>query len=447
MLAFLLFAWLLFGDRFERARELDLVKVVTLRAQEITSASASGQLVKSSAGELSFEGPTLFQASGWVEPDPFLIRATTLYSGVVAAVHVLEGERVKQGQLLATLVREDAELDLQTAQAQRAEAKASLAGSAANLSASEAFLESKRREVTAALARLNELVDESTRLTQAGRDVFRESQIRQAAFRVESQQAMVEATRAKVVEAEAQREQRQAAVELAKAKLARAEAEIARRELALARTQVTSPVDGRIQRLYAAPGKKRMLAMDDPESATIATLYQPERLQARIDVPLEEAAQLVIGRPVRLRSTLLPDQVFEGRVSRIDGQADIQRNTLQAKVEILNPADRLRPEMLCRAEFLAAPKVSGDGAISAPASPGRVALYLPESALVGSGREISAWVVDASGKHLERRELRLGDERRDGHVRVLDGLRPGDVVVNHPPGDLEADEPVRNVER
>lgn len=447
MAAFLLLAWLLFGDRFERGREVGLVKVVTMRAQETASTPAVENAAEASAAELSFDGPTLFQASGWVEPDPLMLRATTLYSGVVESVHVLEGERVRKGQHLATMVPEDAELDLQTAEAQLAEVRASLAGNAADLKASEAFLESKRREVAAAVARLNELADESDRLTQAGKDVFRESQIRQAALRVESQQAVVEATRSKVNEAEAQMNRREAAVDLAKANLARAEAEVGRRELALDRTRIYSPVDGRIQKLYAAPGKKRMLEMDDPESATIATLYQPEHLQARIDVPLEEAAQLVIGQPVRLRSTLLPDRVFEGRVTRIDGQADIQRNTLQAKVEILDPADKLRPEMLCRAEFLAPPQVSENQTTTISERSGRVALYLPESALIDSGDAVAAWALDASGERVERRELRLGDERRDGHVRVLEGLRPGDFVVNDPPGELEAGERVERGER
>lgn len=439
--AFLLLAWLLFGDRFETGREVELVKVVTIRSQAVADATTAAKAAE--ADELSFDGATLFQASGWVEPDPLILRATTLYSGVVEAVHVLEGERVSKGQLLATMVQDDAKLDLATAEAQLAEAKAALGSSEAAIQANEAFLESKGREVAAAEARRNELKDESDRLSQAGKDVFRESQIRQAALRVESQEAVVDATRSKVKEAEAQLARSLSALDLAKANLARAEAEVGRRELALERTRILSPVDGRIQRLFAAPGKKRMLGMDDPESATIATLYQPEHLQARIDVPLEEAAQLVIGQPVRLRSTLLPDRTFEGRVTRIDGEADLQRNTLQAKVEILNPADKLRPEMLCRAEFLpAATSASAPGNTRAAASD-RVAQYLPETAIIGNGADAFAWLLDTSGEQFEKRALRLGQERRDGHRLVLDGLRPGDLAVNNPPADLEVGERVK----
>jgi len=67
--AFLLLAFLLFGDRFERGRELELVKVVTLRAGDAASETARA----SAPQRLSYEGPALFQASGWIEADPLPI--------------------------------------------------------------------------------------------------------------------------------------------------------------------------------------------------------------------------------------------------------------------------------------------------------------------------------------------------------------------------------------
>lgn len=445
--AFVLLIFWLFGDRFERGREVELIKVVTVRAQDSANTSKKNTASVVAVDELSYEGAILFQASGWIEPDPLLVRATTLYSGVVDTVEVLEGERVEKGQLLATMVAEDAELDLQTAMAELANAEARLANALAELEANDAMVESRRREVVADEARLNELKDESDRLKLAGKESIGESRIVQSALQVESQVAVVDSSRAKVKEAQAQLSKGESSIEQAKANIARANAEVGRRQLAVDRTRIVSPIDGRIQKLYAAPGKKRMLEMDDAESATIATLYDPEKLQARIDVPLEEAAQLVIGQAVRLRSSLLPDRVFKGRVTRIDGEADLQRNTLQAKVQILDPADKLRPEMLCRAEFLPQSGGAQQGSLSSTESSGRIALYLPETAIVGSGQSISAWVVDASGKQIEDRELRLGGERRDGHVRVLEGLRPGDLVVDNPASDLVTGERVKNVER
>ena len=93
-----------------------------------------------------------------------------------------------------------------------------------------------------------------------------------------------------------------------------------------------------------------MLASDNPKSAVIVEIYDPEELQARIDVPLRGsiAADWTAGYP---DPDLLPDTKFTGEVTRIAGEADLQRNTLQAKVRLDEPDSRLRPAMLVRAAF------------------------------------------------------------------------------------------------
>ena len=65
----------------------------------------------------------IFQASGWIEPDPYPIRIPSLYDGVVEDVLVLEGEIVRKGQKLVTLINEDAKIALMLAKAQLEEAK------------------------------------------------------------------------------------------------------------------------------------------------------------------------------------------------------------------------------------------------------------------------------------------------------------------------------------
>jgi RND family efflux transporter MFP subunit len=436
--AFVLLAWLLFGDRFERARPVDLLKVVTMRASAKTPESAPET---KSGDELSFEGSTLFQASGWIESDPLPIRVTTLYSGVVDKVHVLQGEMVKQGQVLALMVDEDARLNLQQAKADLAQAKAELEQRKSTVAATEAALQTLAKEIAAAESRGAELTDQFERLEKAGKDVFRESEISQAKLRVSTQERTIEALQSSENELKARLRSDRAATQAALARVDNVKVNVDRRQLDLDRTQVRSPVDGRIQELYAAPGIKRMLNMDGLETATIAKVFQPESLQARIDVPLEEAAQLRIGQPVRLRSTLLPNQNFKGQVTRIDGQADIQRNTLQAKVKLLNPDDQLRPEMLCRAEFLSGGQNGGSSAKLTPSS--RAAIYVPEAVLEGSGRERTVWALGADGERVELRNVVVDLNPREGHLRVLEGLRPGDFVVQNPPSDLEAGERVK----
>ena len=65
------------------------------------------------------------------------------------------------------------------------------------------------------------------------------------------------------------------------------------------------------------------------------------------------------AKPPKSAAACFPTSVFEGEVTRITGEADLQRNTSQAKVRITDPIDQLRPEMLCRVEFLGNSSAAG----------------------------------------------------------------------------------------
>jgi multidrug efflux pump subunit AcrA (membrane-fusion protein) len=140
-----------------------------------------------------------------------------------------------------------------------------------------------------------------------------------------------------------------------------------------------------------------------------------------VDVPLADAAGLNLGQSAKIRCSLLPDRVFSGEVTRITGEADIQRNTLQAKVRIQDPIDELRPEMLCRVEFFGKTTASGPVA-------GALATWIPQTSLTGN----SVWVCDPESRRVTRRAVQSTSETRDGFVRISEGLRPGEQVVLSP---------------
>jgi RND family efflux transporter MFP subunit len=436
IVAFVLLLALLFGERFVPARPVQLESVVTQRSQQVAPAASTTQPSSTDV----YGGTVVFQASGWIEADPLPIRVAALNDGFVDTVHVLEGEPVHKGQLLVKLVDDDARLDLDSATAVSGQRAAAFTELQAKVRATQAGLQRLVEEVEIEQARLEELRDDATRLDSAGAQSVSQQEISQSRLRVLTQQAVIQALKANRGELEAELAAREAAVLRAQHELNAAKTDLARKQLALDRMQIRSPIDGIIQQLYVSPGKKRFAMMDDPESATIAKLFMPDALQARIDVPLEEAAQLHLGQAVRLRSVFLQNQIFEGRVSRIEGQADLQRNTLQAKVELLNTADGLRPEMLCRAEFLAPPSDSNN---SATPSSDRAAVYVPTTALFEHDDQPAVWTLDVSGKRVNLQMLQVAAEIRDGYQRVLEGLKPGARVVVNPPADLEEGDRIR----
>lgn len=425
---------LLFGKRLMPAIAVKTAPVVTIRAGEELSAEISSASNKG-AVQLTGKGELLFQASGWVEPDPYTVYVPTLVNGVIDRVLVLEGQEVKKGQLLATLVDDDAKLDLNSAKQKYDAFQKKIHAHCTEFGVIDAEITAANGKILAVKAALNEARDNVARLTKLKKGAVSEQLIVKARLAVEMQMAKLAEAEAEIPKLEARKVTLTAQKENMESVLQELAVARDRAQLALDRTQIKSSMDGVVLSLHAAPGKKRMLDMDSPTSAVIVELYNPKKLQARIDVPLNEAAALSAGQTVELVSDLLPNKIFSGVVTRISGQADLQRNTLQAKVAISNPDPRLRPDMLVRAKFFSTGKANDASQNGNTAtSNNRLALYVLESALVS---DTQVWVVSTE-MTAEMRSITLGKSSKDGHRLVLTGLRSGESVILPPHDQLKA---------
>lgn len=425
--------FLLFGERFDSGLPVKVETIVTTKSQSAAVGTEQIGPTEGLAVDLWSE-PVSFQASGWIEPGPYPIQVSALVDGFIEEVLVLEGESVKRGQVIARLLREDFELDLATAQGELDSARAEAEANEKAILAVDARIATRRKEVRAGRLKLLELEDRRDRLVDVSEGAVSAEEVRQSELRVQTFRGELDALEISAVELVSERARLVAMRAAYQAKIRSGETELARRQLALDRTEIRAPVDGVVMRLFAVPGRKRMMSTDDIDSSTIATLYQPDRLQVRIDVPLGEAAAVFPGQAVRIRSDFLPGEMILGTVSHRTGEADLQRNTLQVKVLLKEPDSRLRPEMLCRAEFLQSPR--GSEAQAGERS-GRVIFYVPVRALFDlEGAEARVWVVDRDGERIESRALTLGSEERGGYRFVTAGLQPGDRVVLDPTAEL-----------
>ena len=431
LLGFIVILISLFGDRLLPAVEVKTARVVTLRKADGTAPTQSPDTTGNGKGQL-LKGQLKFQASGWIEPDPYVTYVPALINGVVKSVYVLEGQMVKQGDLLTTLIDDDAKLDLIEAQQNITSLKATIIAHCKGIDISNAELEAAKNKVVTAKAHLSDALDNLRRLKRIEDGAIPKQQLMQAALKVEQQQAVLAESETEIPRIQARLEQINEERLAMDSKVDQLETVRARAQLALDRTKITSPVDGMILHLHAAPGKKRMLDMDDPKSAVIVELYDPEKLQARVDVPLNEAAGLMVGQHVELLTDLLPETIFKGKVTRITGEADLQRNTLQAKIEITNPDPRLRPEMLVRAKFFGSDDAAGS-ASNPSANSQRLSIYVPESAVASSNL---VWVVSPDNRAISR-TVKLGTEVRDGHRLVISGLKSGEQVILPPHDQLD----------
>ena len=432
-------------------------------------------------------GTVTVQAPGWLEPDPHPYYVPALANGVVEEVLVLEGDRVKKDQVLARLISDDAQLSLQRAEAELLQRQSALRGTQAELTAAEqeldslversrdaAFAEAALAEARAAIkktradialerARLMEIRDEYERKSKLIEShAVSEATVARLSLRVDAQQASVDAALAQETVLGAKRDQAEADLQAARANLALlieerrdvalAEAAVAtagasvmlaeavrgEAALRLARMEVRSPVDGIILRRLVSPGS--MLTNEGLElSSHLFLIYDPRHLQVRVDVPLADAAQVVVGQKAEITVEVLPDRTFTGRLTRLVHEADLQKNTVEVKVAIENPTSELKPEMLARVRFL--------GRDDQSAGSTRERAFAPRALIQqGENGALSALVVtslvDDVGR-VEQRSITLGTRRIDDWVEIDAGLQVGDLLVFDPNTNLEPGDRVR----
>ncbi len=417
-------------------------------------------------------GGATVQAPGWLEADPFYTACTALTDGVVEQMLALAGESVEAGQVVARLVSEDAELALASAEADLATAEAELAVAEAEVRAARTDwqnpIERQRAvsvwraalaETEAELAQLPALIDvDQAKLERLTEELSRARRAleRGGATDIEviildkqaaAQAATVEAIRrreailiarrdrlaAEVVAAARNAELRvdeRRAVDIAEAARQRAEAGVMRARtrrdearLRLDRMTIRAPISGHVQRRLKLPGDKIMLATDEPHSAHLLHLYDPKRLQVRVDVPLADAAGIAVGQACEVVVEILPDVTFAGEVTRITHEADLQKNTLQVKVRVVDPSPLLKPEMLTRVRFLSRTGARPKGA----------ALLVPTDCLTLDAQTDAAqvWAIrDRNGRRGRCVPVPVTVvETSGGWATVRGGLVEGDLVA------------------
>ncbi len=431
-------------DALVRATAVEVVPVVVKSTTESSAAS-------------------VVQAPGWVEADPYPIGVSALTDGIIKDVFVLEGQAVKAGDVVVKLVDDDARLELASAEAELADKQASLEAAQRQwdypvertravtfaegmVAETQAELLKNDAEVQAEAARAEELAAKVTRSKQAyENNAATELEYIEANLQHKAQLATLQAARARRPVLEAQLKQRQAdldaarknlelrieetqALASAKASLALAAARRDEARLKLDRTEVRSPADGVVMNRFAEPGAKLVMGMDDIHSAHAVRLYDPKRLQVRVDVPLADAAKVGVGQAAKVVVGVLPDKTFDGVITRVVNEADVQKNTLQVKVAITNPTGELKPEMLARVRFMA-PSSGGSAGGATTAQ----LVFAPENLIRRTdGGGTMVCVVDRKRNVAVHREVKLGESRQDGWISVTSGLSAGDLIIAQP---------------
>lgn len=424
-------------------------------------------------GDVQSAGRPLFQAAGWIEPRPTSIKVPALVPGVIEQLLVVEGQAVEKDQPIARLISIDAQIAAKQATAALANAKGELQRAMAVQRAAKRRFE-KPVHLQVQLADANSLLAKTqTELARlpfqiesaiAAVNFFRQSvegkrvagqavasivlqkaeselavaeaHLRELRDREPNLQNEVDALTGKVeamqvqlemlIDETRQLEEANARVDSARAAHDDAELRLQLANLAVDRNTVYAPIAGRILRLVASPGMRVMglEANAGQDSSTVVEMYEPARLQVRADVRLEDVPLVRIGQAVEIE-TASAEKLIRGRVLQTNSSANIQKNTLEVKVELIEPPDAVRPEMLVTATFLA-PEMATSTANEVTQSE---RIFVPKQLLQRDESGPFVWVVDAE-QRAQRRLIETGKAMDGGLVEVTTGLAVTDKLIS-----------------
>jgi membrane fusion protein (multidrug efflux system) len=250
----------------------------TVAAAERAGAELSQVTVAAPAAaslEATYEAPGSF-----IPYDEASIAAQA--AGPVTAVHIEEGSRVAQGQVLVTVDQEKAELAVKQAEAMLAQAQANYERSKSDLSRKQTLLKDKT-------------------IAPNVYDAYK-----------------------------AQYDAAAAGVEAADSAL-----QLARRRLA--DMQIVAPFAGVVR------DKRVSVGQYVREGDTLFVLMRVDPLKLQFDVPEKYADRLAAGRQVSATVAALPGQTFTGTIRTVFPSVAVQSRTIRVEASVPNPGYRLKP--------------------------------------------------------------------------------------------------------
>lgn len=324
-------------------------------------------------------------SSGYVEPQ-VVSRVAPKVGGRVARLHVREGDRVKEGQLLLELEQADREAAIQSARLRAAAAEARVATARANLAETE---QQARRQ------------------------------------RALAQQGVAPAANADDLEARAASLKQ--AARAAEAEVKAAEAEVAALRVDLQYMRVVAPISGTVISKPPEVGEMVGVGADiGGASDKVLELADFSTLMAETDIPEGRLHMVKIGSPAEITLDAFPGRRYRGEAVEISPRVNRSKATVEVKVKFVDPADGVLPDMSVRVAFLNAPL--DEAALKAEAKQ-----VVPASAI--AERSGSKVVFEVEDETVRMRNVTLGDKLGEGYV-LLQGPAPGTRLVADPPGNL-----------
>ena len=342
-------------------------------------------------------------ATGKVEPIT-KVEIKSKASGIVKKLYIDAGDRVKKGQLLA-------ELDKEEIAARVAQAKAQEEASTASAKGTEADLE--RAKVDAEGPDVPML----KRAYERSQGMAKEGVV--SASALDDAQKNYELALNKQNVAKAQLQVLKAKIGQAQAQVAQDHANLTQLEEQLSYTTITSPIDGIILSRDVEVGDAVSSILVLGSSATlIMTLGDTSEVYVKGKVDESDIGKVYLSQPARIKVESFKDKTFNAKVTKISPMGVEKDNvtTFEVRVSINNPGGELKAAMTANAEIILEEHKN--------------VLQIPEgSILYDKDKKASVEIPDEKGKEGKRKiAVNIGISN-GAKTEVLGGLKEGDQVV------------------
>lgn len=328
-------------------------------------------------------------STGYVTPQRRALVAPRIV-GRIATIHVHEGERLAEGQLIAELESADSRAGV-------AEWRAALKTAVARVARARAGLEEARLQL-----------ERERGLHGAGA----------------SSQATLETAKSRHDVAEAD-------VQAAEAEVATAAARLDTAETVLRDTRILAPFAGRVVRKLAEVGEVPLGGAGGPGG--VVELVDFESLVVEADVSEGRIAQVKLDGPAEITLDAFPTQRHRGRVSEIRPTVDRQKATVLTRVKFEDSIEGVLPQMAARVLFLSQE-------LSPQALTEAAKVVVPASAVVE--RQGASFVFVVSEGRARLAPVVVGASLGDGR-EIKQGPPPGTKIVVDPPASLSDGDAVK----
>lgn len=308
-------------------------------------------------------------------------------TGRLDALYVIEGDKVKQGDIIGRIESADVQAALDQQKAQLEVQKAALENATAELEDAEISL--KRQQ---------ELRKESVG-TQADLDA--------AINRVKKAKAQIQS---------------------AKASIATQESAIRASLVQVENTIIRAPFDGTILNKNANVGEViTALGGAAGSRGAVVTLADMTSLQVEADVSESAIQKIQENQPVEISVSAISDKKYKGIVNKIIPTADRAKGTVQVKIRFDDIDERVLPEMGAKVNFLKINTVVNE-------IESKPKLLIPQTAIQTKNGKKTVFVVkdNAAQETAVSTGTILGE-----YVEITNGLMNGDVIILAPSDNIQ----------